>query len=40
MEVATPPYYTLPKNGLYEIEVYTKDRIFPGNALVYGDKVN
>ena len=40
MEVATPPYYTLPKNGLYEIEVHTKDRIFPGNALVYGDKVN
>ena len=40
MEVATQPYYTLPKNGLYEIEVHAKDRIFPGSALVYEDKVN
>ena len=39
MEVATYPYYTLPSNGLYEVEMYVGDHIYQGSALVYSNKV-
>jgi riboflavin kinase / FMN adenylyltransferase len=39
MEVATFPYYTLPSNGLYEVEIYTDDHVYQGSALVYSNKV-
>ena len=39
MEVATYPYYTLPTNGLYEVEMYAGDHIYQGSALVYSNKI-
>ena len=39
MEVATYPYYTLPSNGLYEIEIHAGDHVYKGSALVYSNKV-
>ena len=39
MEVATYPYYTLPSNGLYEVEMYTGDHVYQGSALVYSNKI-
>ena len=39
MEVATYPYYTLPSNGLYEVEMYAGDHIYQGSALVYSNKI-
>ena len=39
MEVAAYPYYTLPSNGLYEVEMYTGDHVYQGSALVYSNKI-
>jgi riboflavin kinase / FMN adenylyltransferase len=39
MEVATYPYYTLPSNGLYEVEMDVGDHIYQGSALVYSNKI-
>ncbi|MCM3725018.1 cytidyltransferase [Neobacillus cucumis] len=39
MEVETYPYYTLPSNGLYEVEMFTEDYVCQGSAIVYSDKI-
>ena len=39
MEVATYPYFTLPSNGLYEIEIHARDHVYQGSALVYSNKI-
>ena len=35
MEVATYPYYTLPSNGLYEVEMYAGDHVYQGSAFLF-----
>lgn len=38
-DISTLPYYTLPSNGIYEIEMDMGDHIYQGSALVYANKI-
>ncbi len=39
LEIDTLPYYTLPKNGLYDVELHAGNRIYQGSAFVEEDFV-
>jgi len=39
LDISTHLYYTLPSNGIYEVEMKMEDKIYQGSALVYSNKI-
>ncbi|WP_191090752.1 cytidyltransferase [Niallia endozanthoxylica] len=39
IDVAVHPYYTLPANGIYEVEMHSEGHVYHGSALVYSNKI-
>ncbi len=39
LDVAAHPYYTLPSDGIYEVEMHSGDQVYFGSALVYSNKI-